>query len=167
MNKKCLYCGKEFINAKYHSKQKFCSVKCQQESWVKNNKEHSKKWHREYWRKNKKRRQYFQKRWYLKNLLQIQWRSYPKICAKKRNLKWDLDFKTFKKLFQGNCYYCGKKKAEGIDRVDNLKGYSLENCVPCCYKCNHMKWNLSIEDFINHCQKIVNHCKTKTRQAGI
>jgi hypothetical protein len=27
----------------------------------------------------------------------------------------------------------------GIDRVDNEKGYLVENCVPCCFTCNSLK----------------------------
>lgn len=28
---------------------------------------------------------------------------------------------------------------QGIDRKDNLKGYSKENCVSCCKRCNRAK----------------------------
>lgn len=42
----------------------------------------------------------------------------------------------------------------GIDRVDNLKGYTLDNCVPCCKNCNRMKANLTKEDFLQHISDI-------------
>lgn len=45
----------------------------------------------------------------------------------------------------------------GIDRIDSTKGYSADNCVPCCSKCNRMKLDHSIEDFKNHISKIYNH----------
>jgi hypothetical protein len=35
----------------------------------------------------------------------------------------------------------------GIDRVDNNKGYILGNCVPCCTMCNRSKMDYSKEDF--------------------
>jgi hypothetical protein len=38
----------------------------------------------------------------------------------------------------------------GIDRVDNDKGYISDNCVPCCWKCNNMKNTMKQKDFINH-----------------
>ena len=36
----------------------------------------------------------------------------------------------------------------GIDRVDGHKGYSIENCVPCCKKCNLKKNKVSIDIMI-------------------
>jgi 5-methylcytosine-specific restriction endonuclease McrA len=37
----------------------------------------------------------------------------------------------------------------GIDRKDNEKGYTEENCVPCCKRCNGIKgeW-LSYEEML-------------------
>ena len=35
----------------------------------------------------------------------------------------------------------------GIDRVDNIKGYDLDNCVTCCSLCNWMKRDLTIKEF--------------------
>lgn len=37
----------------------------------------------------------------------------------------------------------------GIDRIDSLKGYILENVVTCCYQCNYAKSDLDIEEFKN------------------
>ena len=45
----------------------------------------------------------------------------------------------------------------GIDRIDSSKGYSVDNCVPCCAKCNYAKHDLSIDDFKNHIEKIYKH----------
>ena len=53
----------------------------------------------------------------------------------------------FVELTAKECHYCGKEGPNGIDRVDNSKGYILENCVPCCKHCNYVKGNLSINDF--------------------
>lgn len=33
------------------------------------------------------------------------------------------------------CVYCGFP-ATGLDRKDNSKGHTYENCVPCCMECN-------------------------------
>jgi hypothetical protein len=53
----------------------------------------------------------------------------------------------FKHLSQKNCHYCGKSGPNGIDRIDNNKGYAKENCVPCCKHCNYVKGDLSQNDF--------------------
>lgn len=47
----------------------------------------------------------------------------------------------------------------GIDRVDNLKGYYRGNCVPCCEMCNRMKLDYSGEEFLSHILKILEHLK--------
>lgn len=80
----------------------------------------------------------------------------------------------FRKLTSGNCDYCNSTPQQsatfgyklngvyiynGIDRVDNTKGYELNNCVPCCKYCNWMKRTLSVSEFLEHIQKILSHCK--------
>jgi len=81
--------------------------------------------------------------------------------AKKRNLPFELSFEQFISMTQEKCYYCGIEPSNfqknkfnngsftynGIDRLDNTKGYTIENCVPCHKICNYMKRNLSCEDF--------------------
>lgn len=70
--------------------------------------------------------------------------------AKRRNYSWELTDDQVSLLFKGQCHYCGKHACNGIDRVDNSRGYILENCVSCCTNCNYMKGTLSLEDFIEH-----------------
>ncbi len=89
--------------------------------------------------------------------------------AKYNNKYFDLDFETFILLITSNCYYCGidgefKKKGSGnknyinkfcgIDRVDSSKGYTLDNVVPCCGKCNIMKNKFNQSDFFDKIRKI-------------
>jgi hypothetical protein len=79
--------------------------------------------------------------------------------AKERNHNWDLMNEEAIAFFKQNCYYCGKesstnKDMNGIDRVDNKQGYSLENCVTCCGMCNYMKGTFIKEEFIQKCIKI-------------
>jgi len=85
-------------------------------------------------------------------------RSY-KSGAKKRNLIYDLTFDCFLKLTSGNCFYCGIKPNKiskagfheyiynGIDRVNNSIGYTIENTVSCCSLCNKAKRDLDYDIF--------------------
>lgn len=34
------------------------------------------------------------------------------------------------------CIYCGDTHRVGCDRIDNDKGHTKNNVVPCCYDCN-------------------------------
>lgn len=75
--------------------------------------------------------------------------------AKQRNLKWGLSDEEARKLFGSNCYYCGiapflyayRFLYNGIDRLDNKKGYTKENCVTSCKWCNFAKRDRSLEEF--------------------
>jgi len=49
--------------------------------------------------------------------------------------------------------------ANGIDRVDNSKGYSDTNCVPCCSECNHAKGTKSYGEFIKYLERITSYRK--------
>lgn len=35
----------------------------------------------------------------------------------------------------------------GIDRIDNQKGYSLDNVVACCRICNNAKSDMTVHEF--------------------
>ena len=70
--------------------------------------------------------------------------------ATRRNIFWDLENEDVEKIINSRCYYCSKLVAfNGIDRVDSNKGYTKDNCVPCCKKCNFMKCEYSVEHFLN------------------
>lgn len=86
--------------------------------------------------------------------------------ANKRDIPFTLSKENFRILTKQNCRYCGtspsnifKKRSgdyiyNGIDRVDNNKGYVKENVVACCKKCNLMKLDYSVKDFLAHITKI-------------
>jgi hypothetical protein len=76
--------------------------------------------------------------------------------AKDRNKPFDLTFEEFIQFWQVPCYYCGSAmKGIGLDRVDNTKGYLLDNVVPCCRLCNTIKGVMSLSEFVNHIRKIL------------
>lgn len=75
--------------------------------------------------------------------------------ALKRRIEFCLSKKDFISFIFNNCFYCDKVPSNkfinkrctllysGIDRVDNSKGYILNNCVTCCIECNQLKRYIS------------------------
>lgn len=84
-----------------------------------------------------------------------------KNSAKKRDYDFGLTKKQFMKIATGNCRYCGCEPSRvafnsiktisllynGVDRLDNNKGYTLDNCVPCCTHCNKAKLDKTEKEF--------------------
>lgn len=88
----------------------------------------------------------------------------------KKYKEWNLTLSEFSELIHQPCHYCGAEpstnnmwnngaarvtanevvKINGIDRIDSSKGYSMNNCVPCCHICNRMKSDLTTEEFLEH-----------------
>ena len=78
-----------------------------------------------------------------------------KLGAGQRDYKWSLTFEQFMTFWQKPCYYCGSSVGTiGLDRIDNNKGYVIDNITSCCGKCNLMKHILDKKDFVNQCKKI-------------
>lgn len=87
-----------------------------------------------------------------------QYFSIYKSSAKLRDMKFKLTKFEFKNLIFKRCYYCNSPPSErkiystgdlikvnGIDRIDNTKGYIINNCVPCCIVCNKIKGRVTME----------------------
>lgn len=92
--------------------------------------------------------------------------------ARRKNLEFVLSKDKFKELTKMNCYYCGEEPSQivgkdriypyvynGLDRLDNSKGYTEDNVVPCCGTCNKMKLSMSVKEFEQQLLKIANHRK--------
>ena len=91
--------------------------------------------------------------------------------AKKRNLEWRIPKTKFKELTSTSCFYCGIEPSRkhhpngtassyfynGLDRVDNKRGYTLGNVVPCCKECNYAKAAHSIREFEAWIKRLVQH----------
>ena len=78
--------------------------------------------------------------------------------ASRRGYEFSLDDSQFETLFDGSCFYCNKPNSRGIDRVNNLIGYTSDNSVSCCEMCNKMKWKFSQKDFLEKIKQIyTNH----------
>jgi len=94
--------------------------------------------------------------------------------AKRRGYTFKLTLKQIKQLGQQNCYYCGGEPSNykkldftyqeihynGIDRVDNTKGYTLDNVVPCCKWCNQAKSDMSITKFNEWLTRLYKHTRS-------
>lgn len=80
--------------------------------------------------------------------------------ARKKELEFVLTKEEYISITQQSCFYCGgwndeKYKFTGVDRIDNSIGYLLSNCIAACSKCNFMKRNMEIHDFLEHIRQIV------------
>ena len=77
-----------------------------------------------------------------KRNLDIHWESFKKKSVERREKENTLTKDDFLNLIQKECFYCkylDENEINGIDRIDNAKGYSNENCVSACKVCNRMK----------------------------
>ena len=87
-------------------------------------------------------------------------RSYRK-NAQTRGLPWELTEEDFRRLTSQDCHYCGAPPSmigkvlsqsgecvyNGLDRIDNALGYTLQNVVSACKICNHAKKDMSYDEF--------------------
>ena len=81
--------------------------------------------------------------------------------AKRRGLEWRLTKEQVHRLSKQNCHYCGAEPSQsfvmshingeyvynGLDRVDNTKGYVIDNVVPCCFNCNYSKGTRTASEY--------------------
>lgn len=105
-------------------------------------------------------------------------RNYTR-TAKERGLVFELTTKQFKTITSSHCHYCGcppiqkiekvnnQKYAmngnylyNGIDRVDNNRGYTIDNCAPCCIVCNRAKHQMSEAEFFDWVTRVYERIKT-------
>lgn len=99
----------------------------------------------------------------LRSLLRIY-----KYQADRKKLVWTLTDEEFFALVIRDCHYCSsppaftpwvqfeniKIAANGVDRMDNEKGYISENSVPCCKVCNRAKLTMDYESFIRFLENL-------------
>jgi len=118
-------------------------------------------------RKNIMREQKWARKEFGKSLENRMYHSY-KNNAKYKNIIFNLTKQEVLVFFQRECFYCGtppnktitKKNFygsftyNGIDRLDNDKGYTKQNCVSCCSFCNYTKNKTDCNDFIIWIRKV-------------
>lgn len=65
-----------------------------------------------------------------------------KLKDRKKGFNTDIDIDWFiANVLNSKCVYCGDTKRLGCDRIDNSKGHTKDNVVPCCYECNIARGN--------------------------
>ncbi len=100
--------------------------------------------------------------------------------SKKNGRVFTLTFEQFRFLTSSLCHYCGspplclmmcnKGKANkksvwgdyshnGIDRIDNEKGYTPDNCLPCCHFCNRARNSRPYTEFLGHMRGFMERIK--------
>jgi hypothetical protein len=104
--------------------------------------------------------------------------SHYRISARRRNLPFEVSIERFVELIDGDCSYCGCVASQikfekgyngyyiynGIDRIDNTKGYVNDNVTTCCGKCNRMKWQMTMEEFEEHIIQVYNFLMDKRNE---
>lgn len=92
-------------------------------------------------------------------------RRYSKAKSRARKIKraFSLTFTQYEALLIDDmCTYCGQeleKTGSSLDRIDSRYGYTKKNAVACCWKCNRMKGDLTMEEFFNQIQRIIKYVK--------
>jgi len=91
------------------------------------------------------------------------------------SLVWHLTLEQYVSLVTADCYYCGRPPHQkpqgacmassmlrnGIDRMDNNKGYLPDNCVPCCSYCNKEKRAQSLDQFVENTKRRYENLKAR------
>jgi hypothetical protein len=92
------------------------------------------------------------------NHIHVKYNEYKKRAIEKLQKEFNLTSMEFLEIISNNCYICGKESNDehlnGIDRIDNDKGYNLDNVSSCCGECNYMKKNYDLEEFFEKMNKI-------------
>jgi len=156
-------CNKK-SHQKYYLKNKE-KILANNKQWHKNHPESFNKYFKQWKEKNKERYLELIKAW--RKTSKGKYKEY-RDNAKRRGFIFNITLDEFTKLLNEPCYYCGEK-SDGLDRLDSLIGYLIDNIVPCCSMCNFMKQTYTEEEFVNQCMKIANfnlHKKTKKIEMG-
>lgn len=82
--------------------------------------------------------------------------------ALSRSISFNLTIQQFTDIVTKPCAYCGcngTKRlrglwANGVDRVNSLMDYSVENSVPCCGDCNMAKGSKTPKDFLEWAKRL-------------
>ena len=157
----CLVCIKQKKSQDYKkwfekNKEK---KKSYNKKWRDNNKDHCSQYGKNYLSLHREDLKKYNHQWYVSNIENekfkeskfartIDRRFYNlKKRAKKKNILCSLLIEQYKQIIISPCYYCNNFLCEivaaggGLDRLDNTRGYELDNVVSCGKICNSIKMN--------------------------
>lgn len=77
--------------------------------------------------------------------------------AERRGLPVELTREHFDWLRDQPCVYCGAPGPNGVDRVESTQGYTLENVVPSCKKCNLRKGAVHFDELLAWMRRVIQH----------
>lgn len=80
---------------------------------------------------------------------------------KQKGLNSDIDSKWMIEFCKQPCIYCGDTRNIGLDRIDNSKGHTKDNVVPCCYECNCARMDNFTHDEMKILGKTIKEIKCK------
>lgn len=89
-----------------------------------------------------------------------------KTTARNNRKTTSLEIDEFEALITNRCFYCDiagskpvyqlidgrdviRKVVNGIDRKNNSQGYTTENSVSCCSRCNYAKHIMDLDEFVS------------------
>lgn len=90
--------------------------------------------------------------------------------ARGRGYDFGISKEQFCAIITQNCHYCDgapsntvktsykptqvEMKYNGVDRIDNNFGYTPDNCVACCRRCNMAKNDMTYQEYIDLCRRV-------------
>lgn len=97
--------------------------------------------------------------------------------ASSRKIPYELSDEECVRLAKGHCHYCGcgpknvkfaksyngKFYYNGIDRIDNNRGYESTNVVTCCIDCNRAKRQMGYQEFLDWVARVYRYVVAPTR----
>jgi hypothetical protein len=102
--------------------------------------------------------------------------------AMKKKIPFKVTEEEFIKIISMRCHYCGTEprdfnpyidshgnqrsdsqatidrswvKMNGVDRKSSDDGYTLENCLSCCFPCNRAKGDMIYENYLNYLKQMI------------
>jgi len=83
--------------------------------------------------------------------------------SRRRGIEWGFDNpEDLREFWDTPCHYCGGEVEQrlGLDRIENDKGYIPGNLVQCCTTCNHMKRSHSVDEWVAHMRRVLEHLES-------
>lgn len=78
--------------------------------------------------------------------------------GRKRGIEWCISLADYDRLTKQPCVYCGWFNVgclwAGLDRIDWLGDYTIDNVLPACTNCNQARGTLPVADFLELAHRV-------------